>query len=78
MNATTLILAYEHRGKAVSLARVRNPRLLRVAMRAALSEKRREVTALGRLDTGLAVIAEGELQSMKRTLGRLLPRLGRL
>ena len=72
---TTLNLAYEHNGRAVAIGRVRSPRMIREAARHAVSEKRREVVQLSRIDPGLGVIGEGELRAMRSTLTHLLPDL---
>lgn len=71
---TNLLIVYEtNLGRAVPLARIRNPGLLRSMARAAVCEKRAEVIRLGRLDSGLAAIAEGELQNMRHSLKQLVP-----
>jgi hypothetical protein len=72
-----LLIAYEVNGKAVAIGRVRNPRLLRQAANQAVSEKRNEVLMLGRINPGLAVIGEGELQSLQHSLDRLVPGMRR-
>ena len=73
MGANVLLIAYELNGKAVALGRVRNPKLIRQAARAAVDEKRAEVTRIGRIDSGLGTVAIGELEAMEHSLSRLIP-----
>jgi hypothetical protein len=66
-----LLLAYEVDGRAVSLARVRNRGLLKAVAAEAIVEKRAEVNIASRIDPGLGVIAESELESLSRVLSRM-------
>jgi hypothetical protein len=68
-----LLLAYETNGRAVSLGRVRDPRMIRQAAQQAIAEKRKETARILRSDAGLGVVAVEELGQMRRTLMRLIP-----
>lgn len=78
MGANVLLIAYELNGRAVALGRVKNPRLIRQAARAAVDEKKAEVTRLGRVDSGLGTVAIGELEAMEYSLSRLIPGMRRM
>ena len=74
---TTLLVVYElGNGKACALARVRDRGSVLRAARQAVREKRLEVSGIAAIDADLATIARGELETMQRTLGQLLPDLG--
>jgi hypothetical protein len=70
-----VLLVYETNGKALPLARVRNPATIIRACRDAVREKRLQTAELDNIDAGLGSLSRGQCDLMERTLSQLVPGL---
>jgi hypothetical protein len=75
MKPELLIVLDNGHGRALPLARVTEPSLLRVAAESALRSKRSEAAALGLQDPILGMVATEDYDRLSRTLSALIPNL---
>jgi len=70
--AIELAIVYEHRGRPLRLARVRDRRLLSAAASAAVIEAEREAADLARHDAVLGRIQMAEAQKLREVLDPII------
>ncbi|MEK7752460.1 MAG: hypothetical protein AAB654_11130 [Acidobacteriota bacterium] len=75
MKPELLIVLDNGQGRALPLARVHEPTLLRAAAQVALRAKRNEADNLARQDPTLGMVAREDADRLTRTLTALIPNL---
>lgn len=70
-----LLIAIDGGGRALAVAKVTDPNLLRLAAGAAIAQKRDEAHRAAATDGTLAMVAREEADRLERTLSQLIPSL---